>query len=712
MKRVNLTIILVATALLAVCAMSAFAQDVKKIKYPQLNPLEIPKVEKVTLENGMRLYLLQDPSLPILHISVRINCGGYLEPADKIGLASICGNVMRTGGTAKWTGDQLDEALESVGGSVETSIGMSSGSAGVNVLSDYTDLGLQALSEVLRHPAFDKDKIELAKVQEKAGIARRNDDATSIGRREFMKAIYGAQSVYARQTEYKTIDNISRDDLLAYHAAFFHPENVQMAIWGDFDKTQLIDKIKQYFGDWEKGTITVPPLPKVDYKFGTKVLFVQKSDVNQSNVYLGHIGGLIRDPDYASRIVMNNVLGGSFGSRLFNNVRSKEGLAYSAYGVYSANIAYPGVFYNYAATKSESTVKAIKEIINQIHRMKTDAPTPEEMSVGKDGYLNSFVFNFDSRAKVVNRLMSYEFYGLPEDFLQKEKTQVEKVTPQDVVAAAQKNLRPDSLIVLVVGKGEDFVEGLDKLGLGKVDTVDISIPSAEVKKELSITPETLAKGKELLAKAVAAHGGLANYKKVKSTSGAATLTISTPQGDFPISQNEITVYPDKAKQTMSVMGRTMISVLDGKTGWKTDPSGKVADLSSDELAELSGGITRDPIYIFMTSDKPANQIVYSGADKVGDYAVENIAVVSADGKTLCTIAIDAKTSRLVASSHYGRTMAGEGKIEGIYSDFKTVNGILVPMAAKLDLGGQKASMTFSEFKVNPVVPADAFAKPK
>ena len=153
---------------------------------------------------------------------------------------------------------------------------------------------------------------------------------------------------------------------------------------------------------------------------------------------------------------MNNILGGGFGNRMFNTIRSKEGLAYGTSATYTANISYPGFFYGYVGTKSETTAKAIREVIKVIKSMQTDPPTAEEMDRAKNAYLNSFVFNFDTKGEVVTRMMSYDYHGLPEDFLQQTKEKVEQVTSADVVAAAMKNLRPDALQVVFVGKGEDF----------------------------------------------------------------------------------------------------------------------------------------------------------------------------------------------------------------------------------------------------------------
>ncbi|MGH8016356.1 MAG: M16 family metallopeptidase, partial [Candidatus Zixiibacteriota bacterium] len=410
----------------------------------------------------------------MFNASVRVNCGSFLEPPDIVGLAEVTGAVLRTGGTKKWSGDEIDEMLEAVGASVETYIGLENGGASVNVLSEYTDLGLDVLAEILRNPVFEQDKIELEKIQQRTGIARRNDDPQEIGFREFAKVIYGANSAYARHTEYASINSITRDDLVNFHKQYFSPDKIQIGIWGDFDEANLVAKIKQLFGDWPKGSTTVPPVPTVDYKFINKVYYVEKNDVTQSNILMGHIGGLVTDEDYAARIVMNNILGGGFGNRMLNAVRSKEGLAYGASATYTANISHPGYFYSYVGTKSETTAKAVQEALKVIKGMQTDPPTEEEMLKGKNAYLNSFVFNFDTKGEVVNRLMTYDFFGLPADFLQQTKVKVEKVTSADVLAAAKKNLRPDALQIVVVGKGQEFEMPLDQLALGSVETIDIT----------------------------------------------------------------------------------------------------------------------------------------------------------------------------------------------------------------------------------------------
>jgi len=146
--------------------------DYRSLKYPKLGDIEVPEVQQVTLANGMRLFLLEDHELPLVNVSVIIRSGSVYEPAEKIGLASITGEVMRTGGTASSTGDEIDEQLEAIAASVETSIGLNSGSASMSVLKGDLDKGLSILADVLMNPAFREDKIQLAKMQVGSSIAR------------------------------------------------------------------------------------------------------------------------------------------------------------------------------------------------------------------------------------------------------------------------------------------------------------------------------------------------------------------------------------------------------------------------------------------------------------------------------------------------------------------------------------------------------------
>ena len=466
--------------LIIFCGGSVFAQKNPKDKFtfPPLNPIKMPRVETVELGNGLKLFLVEDREYPTIDMRAMVRMGSVFEPSSKIGLASITGRVLRTGGTTSMTGDEIDKELETLAANVSTGIGLASGYIMVSVLKEDIDRALEILGDILMNPAFHEDEIRLAKIQQKTAISRRNDDVMEIALREFQKLIYGKDSPYARHPEYATIEAVTRQDIVDFYKKYFYPNNTIMAVWGDFKSSEMTAKIKKALGEWEAAEIRAPSLPEVDYNYKYTVNFINKPDVNQSNIYLGHIGGLRNNPDYPALSVMNSIL--SY-ERMFKKIRIDKGLAYDVWGYYGANYKVPGVFRCGAQTKSDSTVYALELMLKEIKRITEEEVADEELARAKDRYLNSFVFNFDSRAKIVNRLMTYAFFGYPLDFMDRVKKGVDKVTKEDVLRVAKKYLRPDKVQILVVGKKEDFDRPLATLG--EVNVIDIKIPPLTPKKK-------------------------------------------------------------------------------------------------------------------------------------------------------------------------------------------------------------------------------------
>ncbi len=460
--------------------LSVFAQKSPKDRFifPPLNPIKMPKVERVELKNGLELFLVEDLEYPTIDMRAMVRLGSVFESDSKVGLASITGNVLRNGGTTSMTGDQIDKELETMAAKVSTGIGLTSGYITVSVLKEDIDRALEILADILMNPAFQEDKIMLAKIREKTAISRRNDDVMQIADREFQKLIYGKDSPYARHPEYATIEAITRQDIVDFYNMYFFPNNTIMAVWGDFSPKDMVAKIKKSLGEWKAAKVEVPALPKVSYEYKYTINYINKPDVNQSNIMLGHIGGLRDNPDYPALNVMNSILS---WDRMFKKIRTDEGLAYSVWGYYGANYQVPGVFRCEAQTKSGSTVYALELMLKELKRIREEEVSSAELARAKDKYLNSFVFNFDSRAKIVNRLMTYVFFGYPQDFMDRVKKGVEKVKKEDVLRVAKKYLRPDKVQILVVGKKEDFDKSLATLG--EVNVIDIKIPPLKPKKK-------------------------------------------------------------------------------------------------------------------------------------------------------------------------------------------------------------------------------------
>lgn len=477
-------VVLVTLLLVVASRLPAAASEAKHytdLQFPPLPEIQIPKYTRYQMNNGMVVYLMENHELPLVGGTALVRTGDRLEPEEKVGLGSITGEVMRTGGTTKHSGDELNQLLEQRAASVETGIGVSSGSASFSALSQDLNTVFDLFAEVIQQPVFAQEKLEFAKKQEAGQIARRNDDPDDIAGREFQKLIYGNTSPYARTVEYETINKISREDLIAFYNKYFHPENIILGISGDFDSEKMRQLIQDKFGNWAPaskpctGTIcpasTVPEASQAKQK---GIFFVNQPQLTQSSIRMGHLGGLLNSPDYAALTVLNRVMNG-FGGRLFNEVRSRQGLAYSVYGSWSPNYDYPGVFMAGGQTRSDATVPFIQAIFSEIEKIRKTPITPQELAFAKDRVLNSFVFNFQSPRQTLSRLMTYEYYGYPSDFLLRYQKAVKATTVEDVQRVAQKYLQPDKIVTLVVGNTSGIQPPLTSIST-EVTSVDVTIP--------------------------------------------------------------------------------------------------------------------------------------------------------------------------------------------------------------------------------------------
>jgi zinc protease len=445
----------------------------KKIPIPPLHDFKPVEPKKIVLANGLTIFLEEDHELPFINGSILIRGGSRDEPAEKTGLVSIYGQTWRTSGTKSKSGDALDDLLAQKAASVETSGGSATTSLHwTSFKQDFPQIFALAM-DLLLHPEFKADKMQLAKRGMTAGIARRNDDAAGIAGREAGIVAYGNDSPYARQVEYATLAAVQLNDLNAWHQKTVVPNNMIVSVSGDFDSATMEAELRKAFEPLAAGTA----MPKLQTTFTDPkhaVYFVNKDDVNQSNVFIVGLGTLRNNPDYYALSVMNEIFSGGFGSRVFQDIRTKQGLAYSASGTFGASYDHPGIFYVTAATKSSTTVAATKGLLHEVELLKTEPPTPAEMKLAKDQVLNSFIFNYDSREKTLGEQVTLALYGYPPDFLDKYKEGIEKVTAADVTRVANKYIDASKLAIVVVGNSSEFGTPLSELG--PVTNMDITIP--------------------------------------------------------------------------------------------------------------------------------------------------------------------------------------------------------------------------------------------
>jgi zinc protease len=445
-----------------------------ELEFPPLPEVTLPEYVRYQLDNGMTIYLVEDRDLPLINGSAMIRTGSRFEPGDKAGLASFTGYLMRNGGTKNHTAEEIDSILEQKAASIEVGIDIADGTASFSSLTEDLDNVLNLFAEVIQKPVFSPKRLELVKNQQKGAIARRNDDPEETANREFNKLIYGATSPYGRTVENETVDNITREELLAFYQQYIRPENMILGIVGDFDTKQMQAKIKQSFGQWKVTTLRPAlEIPTAKQQNQSGVYLIDRPNLTQSSVLIGHLGDTFKNPDYPILSVVNGLLNG-FGGRLFNEVRSRQGLAYSVYGMWHPNYDYPGQFIAGGQTQTESTVSFIQSVFAEITKLQTNSVGEQELTNARESILNSFVFNFQNSNQTLSRLIRYEYFDYPEDFIFQYQEEVKNTTVEDIQRVAKQYLKPEQAITLVVGNNSAINPPLSSLKK-EIATIELAL---------------------------------------------------------------------------------------------------------------------------------------------------------------------------------------------------------------------------------------------
>ncbi len=684
----------------------AQATDWKQIAKPPLPPFKAAIPIRVALPNGMVIFLQEDKALPLIRGTAIIRGGSREEPAARAGLASIFGQTWRTSGTAAKNGDALDEYLEARGARVETGASSDSTTVSFDTLKEnFTDV-FAIFTDLLQNPDFKDDKLALAKNQWNATIARRNDDVAGIAGREARKLGYGADSPLARTPEYFTIAAITKDDLSAWHRANVHPNNIILSIIGDFDAKVMEATLRKAFGPWKKG----PAFPRQKYVAADPkpgVYFIQRDDVNQSQIRMVHAGTTRMNPDYYAITVMNEVFGGGFSARLFTNVRSKKGLAYSVGGGVGSGLDTPGLFQLSTGTKSSTTAAAIDALYEEMDNLTKIPPTEAELKGAKDAILNSFIFRLDTNRKVLIERVNNEFYGLPPDLLDQFVPGIEKVTAADVQRVIQKYVHRDKVAVLVVGKSQDFDRPLSSFG--PVTPIDITIPQ--------VKPAAAAGGaapaantdeaKALFAKVAESIGGAARVKEIKTYREKGTMKSKTPMGEQTVEVESWSWVnpPDRQKQSLIVNGMTIGRVLTPEAAFMATPMG-VQDMPASQKENALRDLKLSTLALLQKAGDPKLSLAVAPGVKIGDVDTRLLTVGSEGSEVKWYVdPASGQVLRRVA-------MAGAGEQTTDYSDFRPVAGMSVAFKRVISVGGQEAAnVTLTEYEVNPAIDPTMFERP-
>ncbi len=545
--------------------------DPSRLKTPPLHPIATVTPKRVVLKNGIVAYLLEDHTLPVVKGIAYIKGNPTWVPRDRVGLGVIMGLAMRSGGTAKHPGDELDDRLAAIGASISTGYdGRELANAGFRCLNDNTAEVITRWAEVMREPALPDAKIELAKVGLRREIASRNDDLTDVMFRTTRRTVYGKDNIWAwsRDPEYASVEAVTRADCVALHRKVFEPKRMVLALYGDFHAADITKLLEAHLGDWKGADEPMPPIPAVPTDSKPRLVFASKEDVTQSGVLVAHAGFRADDPDYAAMQVYQVALGGGFQSRLVNKVRTERGLAYDTGAIAGDGYVRPGIFIAYSLTKSESTMTALDLVRDEVRRSVEQPFTDEEIRLARNTVENTFVFNFEQPSDILFRSAYYEAIGYPQDFLQRYQKALAAVTGESVTAAARRKVHPDQLVAVVVGKEQDFDRALASAGL-PVEKADIATSPPATAPRGPAAPGASEQGRQWLRRAAELAGGSVVWRKPKSVRLEQSSTVTMQGRSMASTSTLLWRFPDRIESIRRLpFGETKLG-FDGKTGWSS-----------------------------------------------------------------------------------------------------------------------------------------------
>ncbi|HYF49571.1 MAG TPA: insulinase family protein [Planctomycetota bacterium] len=672
----------------------------------QIKAFKAPVAERFVLDNGLVVFLLEDHELPLIDLSITLRFGDVNEPLEKTGLAEATANVMRAGGSAKYPGDKLDEILEDMAANFSIGIGTDSGSVSLATLREDFDKGLDILIDVLRNPAFPEEKLELWQSQARTAISKRNDSAPGIAFREFRKAVYGEKSPYAKHAEYATVNRIDRAALQEFHRAWFQPNLMIVGVVGAFKKEEMLAKLKNTFGAWPATKTKQPEIPAISTSKKPRALFAERPKITQSTVVLGHVIDLRRDSkEYPAIQLFSEVLSGSMSARLFTEIRTKKGLAYSVGGHAAVQYNRPGLFSFSVQTRNEQALEALDALKEELVKAREQGVTESELADARERIINSFVFNFDSPSKIIGRQMTYELYGYPMDFAERMLEAIKATTLEEVNKAAKKFLDPEKMVVLAVGNSAGLEPGRALASLKNAQAIDVTIPLPQAD-PMVIDPARETEGRKILAQALKAAGGVEAFREIGAISSDVTLTVR----GMRLKSQMRAQLPDSARLDVAGPFGAITQIMTRENAWKA---------SGSSVQELAPAEAKKNLRTLVQSDLGVMKILSAAEEGYNVQALDptkdgerQLLGVEIESKSLGRVKLwfDAQT-HLMARLRYVNDGSTK-EYDKTFSDFETVGKVrLAKTISDKDPAGPNL-IEMHNIDLNPGLDPAIFTRPE
>ena len=678
----------------------------------------VPRPVERELKNGMRVLLVEDHRVPLVYYRFLVRVGSADEPAEKAGLASLTLSVLRQG-TIERDAKTLAAAIDSVGGDVEVDPGCDFSTISGQFLAHDWSFGVDLLSELVQDAAFRPEEIERQRSQVLARIEQLGDQNDRIADEHASALVYGTHP-YARPVEGDegSVTSIRRDDVVAFHQRYFRPNRSLLVVVGDFEIARVMGEVEQQFQDWEKAETPKRASPELPAFGENRIRLLDKPGVTQAEIRIASTGAPRTSPDYFPLQIMNYILGGGgFSSRLMVDVRAKGGLTYDAHTSLDMGLD-RGAFFLATFTKNATVKDAIATSLATVGRLQAEGPTARELEDAKRFYVGSLPLRVQTARGLAVEWAGIDYYDLGKDYFDRYPERVRAVTAADVKRVAARYLRTDSLVIVAVGPSAQVK---DQLGaFGDVEVLDYRSPTGAVPQshvedatpEGLFTPESVAKARTVVERALKAHGGLAKVRAVKDVQTQGSFTVLGPQGSVDGQMAMMLKLPDKTRIELAMLGQQGVQVLDGARGWISS-GGQVKDMSEDQAHSMRVGLKVQVLTLLRRLSDPESKIGYEGEDRVGDEMVDVLRIMDPDTGPL-RVAFSKTTGLLLRLDQEEASPLTGARVQmtRVYSDFRAVNGLQVPFKTARYAGGQRLwEDTLSTVAVNQGLLDSIFRRP-
>ncbi len=426
-------------------------------------PYDFPDVERITLDNGLRVLVARTTNAPLVTVRAVVRSGAAHDSASKAGLATLMANLVDEGAGSR-NAIQLAEAIGDLGASINAGADWDASFVNLDILRSQLPRGFEIFADVLRSPRFDNADFERVKRERLTSLLQQRDQANAIATNRFAQFVY-AGTPYGNPmlgTE-ATVGGITRNDIRNFYNRHWVPNNTSLIMAGDIDVTTARELANRYLGAWKRGA-DVPDVsvsaPSIEQ---SRIFLVDRPAAVQSEIRVGHAGVSRSTEDYFPLITMNAILGGIFTSRLNLNLREKHGYTYGARSQFAFR-RQAGPFLASTAVRNEVTTESVRETVGELKRLRTGDITESELKFAKDYLMGVFPATVEAASQLAQRIQELELYGLPPDYFDQYRQRIAAVTKNDIARVAQKYVNPDRSVILVVGKASEVHGPLQALG--------------------------------------------------------------------------------------------------------------------------------------------------------------------------------------------------------------------------------------------------------